>query len=128
MSKDTSIGKNLVAATGGAWIGELVTIPFDSLKVLSQINTTKGARPSTVALARSTISEYGATSLWSGLHAGLLRHLLFASLRIGCVESQLQRLQRDPRATAPPLGRKVWGVPRKCCLGRRAAPTGPCDH
>lgn len=101
MGKDTSIGKNLMSATGGAWIGELVTIPFDSLKVLSQINTTKQARPSTVALARSTISEYGAASLWSGLHAGLLRHLLFASLRIGCVE-----MTADTACSAIPSSRR----------------------
>lgn len=87
MAKDTSITKNLAAATGGAWIGELVTIPFDSLKVLSQINTSSGQRPSTMALARGTIAEHGVLSLWSGLQAGMLRHLLFASLRIGWVSS-----------------------------------------
>ncbi len=71
-----------------ASIAEVATIPLDTAKVRMQLqNKAAGIKYTNVFQCIGTISkEEGATALWKGLAPGILRQMVFASIRIGLYE------------------------------------------
>eukprot|EP00002_Diphylleia_rotans_P009536 TRINITY_DN1990_c0_g1_i1.p1 TRINITY_DN1990_c0_g1~~TRINITY_DN1990_c0_g1_i1.p1 ORF type:complete len:306 (+),score=58.29 TRINITY_DN1990_c0_g1_i1:50-967(+) len=109
-SKDLSIGRRFLAAGSAACVAEIVTIPIDTAKVRLQIqgNVAPGSVPKYAGMVdclRKIAVEEGPTAIFKGLTPGLLRQMVFSSLRIGLYEPVRNFYHPDP--TDPPLSKKI---------------------
>ena len=72
--------KIAIAAGTGSCIGEIVTLPLDTIKVRMQLF--QGKYNSTLHCAKTIYAEEGLATFWNGLTAGLLRQAVYGTLRI----------------------------------------------
>ncbi|KAF9454977.1 dicarboxylic acid transporter [Macrolepiota fuliginosa MF-IS2] len=75
------------------------THPLDAVKVRMQtLESAPGsARPSTVSVIRSSISQSGFRSLYAGLTASLMRQMSYSLVRLGSYEKMKEYLSRNGR-------------------------------
>ena len=81
-SSTRQAGSRFVASLVAAGAAEAVSLPLDVLKVRLQVMGGHAERHSIVALAASIRREEGATALWKGLPAALLRQCLYTSMSL----------------------------------------------
>lgn len=77
--------------------------PIDTLKVRMQLTDQSHGTKSTLSLAQSIVGKDGLGSLYQGLSAGLLRQLVYGTLRLGlfttfeqCLEERALKLGTSP--------------------------------
>ncbi|PPR00258.1 hypothetical protein CVT24_005006 [Panaeolus cyanescens] len=80
----------------GASMAASCTHPLDVTKVRMQTiqPTSASLRPSTISVIRSSISQSGFRSLYTGLSASLLRQMTYSLVRLGAYEEIKSRLSR----------------------------------
>lgn len=99
----------------GCTSGMVATVciqPIDTVKVRMQLMEQGTSRPSPWHIARGMVSSDGLVSLYQGLSAGLLRQLVYGTLRIGLFssfETALERRAHDQGATLGFGGRALAG-------------------
>lgn len=63
---------------------------------MQTVETVLGSkRPSTFSVLRSSVSQYGFRSLYTGLSASLLRQMTYSLVRLGSYEEIKSRLSRN---------------------------------
>ncbi|KAI0757421.1 mitochondrial carrier [Daedaleopsis nitida] len=90
----------------GATMAACCTHPLDLTKVRMQtVHSTSGApsRPSTFSILRTTISETGVKSLYTGLTASIMRQMTYSLVRLGTYEKMKAELSKDGQAPASHL-------------------------
>lgn len=87
----------LCAGLGGS-VAEIITIPFDTMKVRLQLSQKGGTGIKYDGLldcGRSMVKTEGVKSFYKGLTPGLHRQLIFCSLRVGLFENFTEMLTGD---------------------------------
>ncbi|RDX56323.1 dicarboxylic acid transporter [Lentinus brumalis] len=90
----------------GATMAACCTHPLDLTKVRMQtIHSTNGGpiRPSTLSILRTTVTETGFRSLYTGLSASVMRQMTYSLVRLGAYEKMKARLSKDGPAPASHL-------------------------
>ena len=88
-STTVPFGPTLICAGLGGSVAEILTIPFDTMKVRLQLSQKGGAGVQYNGLldcGKSMIRQEGVGSLYKGLIPGLHRQLVFCSLRVALFE------------------------------------------
>jgi solute carrier family 25 (mitochondrial uncoupling protein), member 8/9 len=97
-----AVAKNLFAAGSAACIAEIVSLPLDTAKVRLQLQGAgiKAGEPvkytNIMQTVRTIAVEEGPQALWKGLAPGLLRQMVFATLRIGLYEPVRNFFHSEP--------------------------------
>lgn len=81
----------------GCVSGMIATVcvqPLDTLKVRMQLTNQGTGRASQISIARNIVQRDGFWNLYKGLSAGLLRQLVYGTLRLGLFATFEQRLER----------------------------------
>ena len=82
-----NLAKNAGAAAFSACVAEFVTIPFDTVKVRLQMQSTlPGTLPKyrgMIGTFRTVLVEEGGHTFWRGIVAGLHRQIIFSGIRVG---------------------------------------------
>ncbi|KAF7557411.1 hypothetical protein G7Z17_g754 [Cylindrodendrum hubeiense] len=87
--------------------------PIDTIKVRMQLMEQGHGRSSPWTIARSIVAQNGFLNLYQGLSAGLLRQLVYGTLRLGLFstfEKKLERQAREQGTTVGFGGRAVAGL------------------
>lgn len=105
----------LVCAGLGGSVAEILTIPFDTMKVRLQLSQKGGTNAYNGLLdcGRSMIKQEGLKSLYKGLTPGIHRQLVFCSLRVALFERFTQMLAGDGK-TQP---KRNLTIPEKLLVG-----------
>jgi len=91
--------QNLLAIVGATFLSELVTHPFEVVKVRAQIKFNKsGETPSRLKLVRRYIETSGFTNLYKGFSPGILRAVQNQTLRL-YLYSEFNKLLPQPPQT-----------------------------
>jgi solute carrier family 25 uncoupling protein 8/9 len=117
-----SLAGSLASASVAACWAECCTLPIDTVKVRMQINPGLygGLGSGLVTMARTE----GVRTLWSGLDAGLMRQVVFGTLRLGLYEPVRNALHGADSAEAPGLLVKIQaGLFSGCMAMLVAQPT-----
>ncbi|KAF4468067.1 mitochondrial 2-oxoglutarate malate carrier [Fusarium albosuccineum] len=78
--------------------------PIDTVKVRMQLTDQSGVRASSWSVARSVVARDGFLNLYQGLSAGLLRQLVYGTLRLGLFSTFDQHLERRAHERGTTLG------------------------
>jgi hypothetical protein len=98
---------------GSSMIATVCIQPIDTIKVRLQLMSQGKDKPSPVSIARNIVSKGGFFNLYDGLSAGLLRQLVYGTLRLGLFTSFEQHLERKAREQHTTLGfggRAIAGI------------------
>ncbi|KAI0735679.1 mitochondrial carrier [Earliella scabrosa] len=90
----------------GATMAACCTHPLDLTKVRMQtIHSASGGpvHPSTLSILRTTITETGFRSLYTGLSASIMRQMTYSLVRLGAYEKMKAELSKDGPAPASHL-------------------------
>jgi solute carrier family 25 oxoglutarate transporter 11 len=93
-----------VVGCGSGMIATICIQPIDTVKVRMQLTEQSGSKLSPMSVARSIVARGGFPSLYDGLSAGLLRQLVYGTLRLGLFSSFEQRLERRAEKNGTSLG------------------------
>ena len=102
--------------TVGCASGMVATVcvqPLDTLKVRMQLTDQSAVRASQLSIARNIVARDGFWDLYQGLSAGLLRQLVYGSLRLGLFgtfEQELERRAHEQGTTVGFGGRALAGI------------------
>jgi solute carrier family 25 uncoupling protein 8/9 len=101
-----------------ASIAEICTIPLDTAKVRMQLqNKATGIKYTNAFQCMGTIAkEEGALALWKGLAPGILRQMVFASIRIGLYEP-VRNVYHGGKQGDPSLLTKIAAGLTTGCVG-----------
>ena len=105
----------LCAGLGGS-VAEILTIPFDTMKVRLQLAQKGGTGVKYEGLldcGRSMIRTEGAASLYKGLIPGLQRQMAFCSLRVALFEKMTEYVAGDGKI----VPKKDLTFVQKLCIG-----------
>ena len=97
-STTVPFGPTLICAGLGGSVAEILTIPFDTMKVRLQLSQKGGAGVQYNGLldcGKSMIRQEGVGSLYKGLIPGLHRQLVFCSLRVALFEKFTEMVAGD---------------------------------
>ncbi|KAK6066556.1 hypothetical protein SCUP515_10619 [Seiridium cupressi] len=92
-----------VGCTSGM-VAAVIVQPLDTLKVRMQLTDQSAGRRSQFTIAKSIVAQDGFWNLYQGLSAGLLRQLVYGTLRLGLFATFEQRLERRAEGQGTTLG------------------------
>ncbi|KAL2678476.1 hypothetical protein Neosp_009222 [[Neocosmospora] mangrovei] len=102
-----------VVGCGSGMVATVCVQPIDTVKVRMQLTDQSKGKTSLWSLARNTIAQDGFGNLYQGLSAGLLRQLVYGTLRLGLFSTFEQRLEcraHDQGTTLGFGGRALAGL------------------
>ena len=88
---------NFTTAGAGGIIGWIIVHPFNTVALrmnLLQANNTSAVKPSLLPIIKEIIAKDGAKSLYSGLSAGIVRQIFYATSRFGLFEVMRDQLAK----------------------------------
>lgn len=91
----------------GCCSGMVATVcvqPIDTVKVRMQLTDQSNGKASQWSVIRGIVAKQGVLSLYEGLSAGLLRQLVYGTLRLGFFSTFDQHLERRARERGATLG------------------------
>lgn len=93
-----------IAGCGAGMIATISIQPIDTVKVRMQLREHGKVKPSFFLIAKNMISQEGVISLYNGLTAGLLRQVVYGTMRMGLFATFEQALERRARRQGTELG------------------------
>ncbi|KAI8716105.1 hypothetical protein NCS52_00903400 [Fusarium sp. LHS14.1] len=102
-----------VVGCGSGMVATVCVQPIDTVKVRMQLTDQSKGKTSIWSLARNTIAQDGFGNLYQGFSAGLLRQLVYGTLRLGLFSTFEQRLEcraHDQGTTLGFGGRALAGL------------------
>lgn len=96
-STQVPFGPTLVCAGLGGCVAEILTLPFDTMKVRLQLSQKGGAGHynGLIDCGRQMVKQEGVKSLYKGLTPGIHRQLVYCSLRVALFESFVEKIAGD---------------------------------
>ncbi|KAF9891524.1 hypothetical protein FE257_003991 [Aspergillus nanangensis] len=91
-------------ACGAGMVATVCIQPIDTVKVRMQLTDQSSGKASPWSIARTMVRRDGPLCLYQGLSAGLLRQLVYGTLRLGLFSTFEQRLERRSREEGTSVG------------------------
>ncbi|CEJ94364.1 hypothetical protein VHEMI09901 [[Torrubiella] hemipterigena] len=91
-------------ACGSGMIATICIQPIDTVKVRMQLTDRIAGKPSPWGVAKGMVSEGGLMNLYQGLSAGLMRQLVYGTLRLGLFTTFEQQLEARAQRNGSTVG------------------------